>query len=97
MANAPRDPFAVSLDAEQKKTLGIWLTNEILTAQAAKSALDSEVDYWHMLYEQARTRRPDGLPWPDAADLTSYIPCEKVDSIHARIMRTVWTNPIWTV
>lgn len=50
-----------------------------------------------MLYEQARTRSKKSLPWPDAADLTSHIPCEKVDAIHARLMRTVWVNPVWTV
>lgn len=49
-----------------------------------------------MLYEQARTRTSP-LPWPDAADLTSFIACEQVDSIHARMMRTVWTEPFCTV
>jgi hypothetical protein len=97
MAKKAADPFGVTLSPEQRTTLAIWLTTELHNAIAAKASLDLEVDYWHALYEQARTRQPDGLPWPDAADLTSYIPCEKVDSIHARIMRTVWTNPVWTV
>jgi hypothetical protein len=55
------------------------------------------VDHWHALYEQARTRTKQTSPWPDAADLTSYIPCEKVDAIQARGMRTVWTEPVYVV
>lgn len=97
MAKKPRSAFDITLADEQRTCLAQWLTNEYNNALAAKSALDVEVDYWHQLYEQARTRTQDNLPWPDAADLTSYIPCEKVDSIHARIMRTVFVNPIWTV
>ena len=96
MASKARSPFDVPLDADQRKTLGLWLQYELLNALAAKSAQDVEVDYWHALYEQARTRAKN-LPWPDAADLTSYIPCEQVDSVHARMMRTVWTEPLCTV
>jgi hypothetical protein len=96
MAQA-RTAFDIPLTTDQRQALANWLQTELYNALAARSALEPEVDYWHQLYEQARTRSQDNLPWPDAADLTSYIPCEKVDSIHARIMRTVWVNPLWTV
>lgn len=96
MAKKARSPFDVPLSPDQRKTLGLWISWELHNALAAKSAQDVEVDYWHALYEQARTRTKN-LPWPDAADLTSYIPCEQVDSIHARMMRTVWTEPLCTV
>jgi hypothetical protein len=92
----PRSPFDVALTDDQRKTLGLWLSYELENGLAARSAQAVEVDYWHALYEQARTRTRN-LPWPDAADLTSYIPCEQVDSIHARMMRTVWTEPLCTV
>jgi hypothetical protein len=96
VAKKPRDPFDITLTSEQRTTLAMWLVDEITNAQAARSSQETEVDYWHSLYEQARTRTKN-LPWPDAADLTSYIPCEQVDSIHARLMRTVWTEPLCTV
>lgn len=93
----PRDPFDVTLTPAQKTALGQWLSVELTNAIAARSANESEVEYWHALYEQARTRGASDLPWPDAADLTSFIACEKADAIHARLMRTIWVNPVWTV
>lgn len=92
-----RQPWDVTLSDDQRQTLANWLTTELYNAIAARASQEADVDYWHQLYEQARTRTQDNLPWPDAADLTSYIACEKVDSIHARIMKTVWVNPVWTV
>lgn len=93
----PRDPFAVTLSPDQRQTLGNWLRNELQNADAARSANVQEVDYYWTLYEQARTRDARNLPWPDAADLTSYIPCEKVDAIQARLVRTVMVNPVYIV
>jgi hypothetical protein len=49
-----------------------------------------------MLYEQARVRGRN-TPWPDAADLTSYLAAEKVDAIVARGMKTVWVDPVYSV
>src|SRR6266851_1536877 len=97
MATRTRDPFEVSLSREQRETLALWLTQQIDDGINAKAVNDSEVDYWHMLYEQARTRTAKNLPWPDAADLTSYLACEKVDALHARAMRTIWAEPVCTV
>lgn len=91
------NPYAVPLSDEQTTTMGLWLSWELTNAISARSANETEVDYWHSLYEQARTRTKATMPWPNAADLTSYLACEKVDALHARIMRTVWVNPIWTV
>jgi hypothetical protein len=92
-----KDPFTVPISKEQRTTLGNWLGNEIRNADMARQANSLEVEYWRSLYEQARTRASHDLPWPDAADLTSYIPCEKVDAIHARMMRTVYVTPMFTV
>lgn len=97
MAKKTRDPFELSLGVEPREKLALWLAQQIDDTMAAKSAQDSEVDYWHMLYEQARTRSAKNLPWPDAADLTSYLACEKVDALHARLMKTIWTEPVCTV
>src|SRR5438093_241614 len=92
-----RDPFQVTLSDSQRTTLALWLSEQLDDALNAKATQDRDVDYWHMLYEQARTRSTKNLPWPDAADLTSYLACEKVDALHARAMRTIWTDPVCTV
>src|SRR5262245_8897531 len=92
-----RDPFIVPLDKGGRTFLGNWLGNEIRNADAARQANLLDVEHWRSLYEQGRTRTQHNLPWPDAADLTSYIPCEKVDAIHARMMRTVFVSPMYTV
>lgn len=91
------DPYDVKLNDEQRTCLALWLTRELQAGLDAKGSQDLEVDYWHSLYEQARTRTGANVPWPDAADLTSYIPTEKVDALVARIVRTVMAEPICTV
>jgi len=58
--------------------------------------LESEIRYWWTLYEQGRTRTGNA-PWPDAADLTSPMASEYVDAVHARLMQTIFTEPVWTV
>lgn len=90
-----RKPFDVKLTPDQRHELALWLQEELHGAISAKSATDEEITYWHALYEQARTR--GRKPWPDAADLTSYLASEKVDAMHARMMRTTWVEPIWAV
>lgn len=100
MAKAARDPFDLTLNQEQREKLALWLSMELDNALNAKASADVEVEYWHMLYEQARTRSARNLPWADAADLTSYLPSEKVDALHARAMHTVFgpnAEPICTV
>ncbi len=97
MAKKPRDPYDVKLDDEQRAEFGRWLCDEIQAALDAKGAHDREIDYWHLLYEQGRTRLASSAPWPGAADLTSYLGTQNVDALHARLMKTIWVEPIWTV
>lgn len=92
-----RDAFEIRLTPEQHQQLAIFLCDELQAGLDARAVQEQECDYWHSLYEQARTRTGRNAPWPDAADLTSYLACEKVDALHARIMRTIWTEPIWNV
>jgi hypothetical protein len=94
---AKRDPYELSLNDDQLKMLAAWLCRTVQDALDARAVADVEVDYYHRLYEQARTRTAATAPWPDAADLTSYIPSEKVDSLQARLLRAIWTDPIWSV
>ena len=92
-----RSPFDVSISAEQRKDLGLWLCQEIENGLDARGTSEQDVDYCHRLYEQARTRSVKNQPWPNAADLTSYLGTQNVDSLQARLMKTVWVEPLCTV
>jgi hypothetical protein len=96
MAKKPTDPYAVPLTPDQRQELALFATRELQAAIDAKATTEQEVDYWWMLYEQARVRGRN-TPWPDAADLTSYLAAEKVDAIVARGMKTVWVDPVYSV
>lgn len=97
MPKQTRTAFDVSLTADRRESLAIWLAQELDQAQAARSVTDAEIAYYHVLYEQGRTRDTRSTPWPDAADLTSPIATEKVDALRARIVRSVFADMIWTV
>ena len=77
-----RSPYDLRLNDTQRKTLAVHLCEQIQDGVNARGAAELDVDYWHQLYEQARTR--GRKPWADAADLTSYLAAEKVDALHAR-------------
>jgi hypothetical protein len=97
MAKPPRDPFDVKLADDKKLQFTLWLCDEVQAALDANGAHAREVDYWHLLYEQGRTRLASTAPWPGAADLTSYLGTQNVDALQARLMKTVWVEPVWTV
>lgn len=97
MQTAESKAFDVKLDGEKRKDFAQWLSREIENAISARDERLFDVRYWWTLYEQGRTRSPELAPWEDAADLTSYLITEKVDALRARIMRTVFVDPIWTV
>ena len=85
-----KDPFELSLTPDQRARLGIWLCDQVQDGLNARSTAEQDVDYAWQLYEQARTRSGKTAPWPNAADLTSYLASEKADSLHARLMKTVF-------
>jgi len=97
MPRPPRDPFEIRLSPEQRQQLAVDLCTEVQQALDARGNQAEACDYWHQLYEQARTRQGRNAPWPDAADLTSYLASEKVDALQARLLRAIWVDPIWTV
>ena len=78
--------------------LARWLCEEIQHAEDVRGHLDAQLDYWHRIYEQDRTRLYTNKPKPDGADLTSPLGTQYVDSLHARAMRTIFgVEPIWVV
>lgn len=95
-----KDPFEVSLSKEDLKDLAIRLSEEIQGALDARQDLigdDQRIDHWHFLYEGGDERITKNTPWPGAANLTSWIGTEKVDAIRARVVQTIFTDPIWIV
>jgi hypothetical protein len=94
---AKGSPWDVKLSAEKRKDFAIWLCRELDNAKSSRSVPEPEVEYWWRLYEQGRTRSSQSMPWQDAADLTSYLGTEKVDALRARIMRTIFVEPFYTV
>lgn len=98
MPRKPKDPYEIRLNEEQRKRVAIFLRDEVQAGLDARAATEKDIEYWHALYEQAPLRTGRSAPWPDAADLTSYLASEKVDALHARLIRTVLgVEPIWTV
>jgi hypothetical protein len=96
---AKTDPYRVKLSPEDEQTFVQWLINEIQAADnaRAKSTQDhGRIDYWHELYEQ--TPQDLSAAWPDAANLSSWLPVEKVDALRARLTQVVFgPSPICTV
>lgn len=78
------------------KDLASWLSQEIDLCHGARSTRKADLaDAWGY-YEQARMRA-GRMPWPDAADLPSPYAAEYTDAIHARLMQTIFVEPLWTV
>ena len=97
MPKRTRSPYDVKLSQEQLDELGVWLSDHIENAIAANATRSAEIAYYHTLYEQGRTRSARNSPWPDAADLTSPIGTEKVDALRSRIVRTIFSEQVYTV
>lgn len=75
--------------------LAIHLAQELDNAEGARSGVDAEIRYAWKLYQQEPTRFAP--PWPGAADLTSPYAREYVDALQARLMQTIFVDPVWTV
>lgn len=73
-----------------------WLAMELDTAISARSGMSEFIRFCWDYYEQNRMRGTNA-PWPDAADLPSPLAPEYTDAIHARLMQTVFVDPVWTV
>lgn len=104
MARTTRDPFEVKLSPEKADDLVKFLVREIQYAQDARATIvgtsagdGNDLDRWHTMYEQGNVLRTSGAPWPNAADLGSYLVTESVDAMRARMVATVFTDPIWIV
>lgn len=73
-----------------------WLAQELDLAISARGNAMAEIRLAWDYYEQARMRGSNS-PWPDAADLPSPYAPEYTDAVHARLMQTIFVEPVWTV
>jgi hypothetical protein len=92
-------PFDVKLSAEQTTALEGFLYDEITRAVAARAPIVSpggDLDYWHWLYDQGK-RNTTELPFPGAADLSTWLVTEKIDALRGRFVKTIFVEPVWTV
>lgn len=94
-----RDPFEIELTEDREKELVTFLSREIQYAEQARDAIvgdNGRIDQGHLMYEGG-----DGLtkntPWKGAANLGSWIVTEKVASLRARIVATLFADPTWVV
>ncbi len=76
--------------------LASWLSSELDQVIGARAGRKEEIAYSWAYYEQQRMRAGN-MPWPDAADLPSPFAAEYTDAVHARLMQTIFVEPVWTV
>lgn len=85
-------PFDVPLTDAKRDELAEDLCREIddaFNARASIIADGGKIDLADWYYEQGRTD-PQNLPFPGAADLTSYFITENVDAYRARLLKAVF-------
>lgn len=97
MRRQGRKAFELALSKDERDDLALDLSMALDDALSARSASDADISYWHTLYEQGRTRGGLNAPWADAADLTSYLGTQYVDVMRSQIVKTVMSEPVWTV
>ncbi len=99
-SKAARSPFEVKLSATQQEELADTLSREIEYAiQARDTVIGSQgsIERAYKKYEGGDRNITKDTPWKGAANLGSPIVTEKVDSMRARIVGTMFTSPIWMV
>jgi len=95
-----KDPFEVKLSEAKKAELVTFLAREIDYAITARSNIVGDegfIDDAHWKYRGGDGSLTKDTPWPGAANLGSWIVTESVDAMRARIMATIFTDPIWVV
>jgi hypothetical protein len=85
-------PFDVDFTEAELLDFGGELATEIENAFLARADVigaGGQIDLADWYYEQGRSKAED-LPFPGAADLTSYFITEPVDALKARLMKAVF-------
>lgn len=85
-------PFDVKLRADERNQLADELCREVSDAFNARASIiqaGGQIDLADWFFEQGRSD-PKDLPFPGAADLTSYFITESVDALRSRLMKAVF-------
>lgn len=87
-----KDPFAVDWSKANidETAFTQWLRTELQNALDARASWVAEggwIDLAHLLYEQDQMDRQG--PWPNSANLTSWIAMVQVDSLTSRIAQAI--------
>ena len=99
-AKAQRPAIEFVKDPKAQEELGQRLSREIQDGLDARTRIIGDgqaIDRWHAIYEGGDSKLTKNWPWVGAANLTSYLGTEKVDAWRARVMQTVFTEPVWIV
>jgi len=93
MNNTPKQaPFDIKMTVAEREQLADELCREVadaFNARASIIAAGGQIDLADWFYEQGRSD-PKDLPFPGAADLTSYFITESVDALRSRLMKAVY-------
>ncbi len=95
-----KNPFEVRLSHAQEDALKLFIARELDYAIMARMAVvgnDGILDDANLKYLGGDCTLTKDTPWPNAANLGSPLVTEKVDAMRARIMATIFTDPIWIV
>lgn len=85
------------LPPEQEEALVCQLKNLYDDFKSSVSPLHTRLEKWHKLYENhTASRENEDFPWPGSSDYQVPIIMSTVDSIHARIIKSVFeVDPIF--
>src|SRR4249920_1571960 len=76
-----------------------FLNREVRAGLVARDAVlrdGGKLDEAYAMYD-AQARNVKDAPFPGAADLSSHIVTEKVDALRSRLVKTLLSEPIWSV
>lgn len=85
-------PFDVKLSEQDRRQLASDLCRDVQDALSARDSVIADgglIDYADWFYEQGKSD-PNDLPFPGAADLTSYLITQDVDALKARLVKAVF-------
>jgi hypothetical protein len=95
-----RDAFEVKLPEDRQEELVAFLDRELGFAEQARDSIvgdNARIDLAHLMYEGGDGTLTKNTPWPGASNLGSWIVTEKVGSMRARIVATLFADPPWIV
>lgn len=74
-----------------------WLAQEIMTAQSEREDLTAKLVRWERMYEAVPAQQIKTFPWPGASNLEIPTIATAVESVHSRIMNSIFgPRDVWS-